>query len=320
MNFKLVYTLIFLLFTQFSISQNNDVLGYKIEGDDVVFTFDIRDYKKFTNEHTQEQLDFNDFDIENVVVSGDFNLWSRDQWKMTKINENIYQLRKNISDFTDEFSWEFKFVINNKYWAEPSKKATNLTPAVDENGRNLYVYNLKLFAVTPNKDGNICFKLHGYENAKKVILTGSFNKWDENLFRMSKTKDGWELTLDLKPGEYEYKFIVDGHWIYDTNNPSKRKNEYDGYNSVINIKVPITFNLNGFSAAKNVILAGSFNDWNESDIKMSKTESGWETTILLSGGKHHYKYIIDGEWIVDPKNPIKEYDNHGNINSVKMVK
>jgi hypothetical protein len=53
---------------------------------------------------------------------------------------------------------------------------------------------------------------------------------------------------------------------------------------------------------------------------MEKTDAGWIYRIRLSAGKYHYKYIVDGKWIIDPDNSVREYDFHGNINSVKMVK
>ena len=103
-------------------------------------------------------------------------------------------------------------------------------------------------------------------------------------------------------------------------NNYKTENEYGEYNSVINIKVPIVFELPGYTNAKQVILTGSFNNWDERAIKMKKTAMGWTHTLRLSGGKHHYKYIVDGEWILDEANTVKEYDNNGHINSVCMVK
>ena len=167
----------------------------------------------------------------------------------------------------------------------------------------------------------MCFKLNGHLNAKKVILSGTFNRWDEQAFKMKKTVGGWELTLQLNPGTYEYKFIVDGNWMEDPNNPAKHRNEYDGYNSVVSIKVPHTFTLKGYENAKSVVLAGSFNDWNEHELQMKKTDKGWSFTMLLAGGKHHYKFIVDGRhWVLDPSNSVKEFDGWGNINSVCMIK
>ena len=302
-----------------SYAQNENYKGYTIKGDTVVFSFDVRDYSKFTKEYSGQVIDFNDFDINNVVVSGEFNNWSRNNWKMKKINNFKYELRKSIKDFNDEFSWEFKFIINNSYWAEPSRKDPNIVNAT-KNGYNLGVFNLKMYTAFPSSNGNAYFKLRGYNNAKKVVVAGTFNKWNENLFIMNKTKDGWELTLQMKPNEYEYRFIVDGKWIEDPDNNNKKRNEFNEYNSVLDIKEYTAFKLKGYSSAKKVVLAGTFNNWNEFDFVMEKTDYGWKYVVPLSGGKHQYKFIVDGIWITDPNNSVKEYDGNGNINSVKMVK
>ncbi|WP_075342771.1 glycogen-binding domain-containing protein [Tenacibaculum agarivorans] len=316
------FSIIFLCFVFInfsSFSQKKAVKGYKIEGDYVVFTFDKRDYTEATDERTQKRLDFQDFDIKNVVVSGNFNLWSRDSWKMTKINSYIYELRKKITDFKDEFDWEFKFVINNSIWAEPSKDISNITPAT-EGSISYYTYNLKMYKAYPSKKGNVKFKLKGYKNAKKVIVTGSFNKWNQNLFEMERNENGWELILQMKPDKYEYRFIVDGQWMEDPSNPFKVPNEFGEYNSLIDINVSVEFFVRDFKNAEEVILAGSFNNWSTSSFKMRKVKNGWTYKMKLPSGKHHYKYIVDGKWKVDPSNPVREFDGHGNINSVKMVK
>ena len=88
---KIIRHIIFLAFifgSIFSYSQNDRVLGYKIINDEVIFTFDKRDYEKITNDGSEEMLDFNDLTIENVVVSGEFNNWSLKKWTMHKIDEN----------------------------------------------------------------------------------------------------------------------------------------------------------------------------------------------------------------------------------------
>ncbi|MEM6720850.1 MAG: glycogen-binding domain-containing protein [Bacteroidota bacterium] len=295
--------------------------GYRIEGDEVVFVFDKRDYKEVTHGLSQHRKSIDDtaIAIEMIAVAGKFNNWSEDEWIMTKIDENRYELRKKMADFTDEFSWEFKFVINEEYWAEPEGDIENLSKA-KRKGKDLNVYNLKMYTAYISENGNAKFFLKGYQQAEKVILSGSFNKWNEELFEMKKAEDGWYLTLQLRPDVYEYKFIVDNIWITDEANPNQKENEFGGYNSLIDIKAYYTFTLSGYKDAKNVMLAGSFNDWSKDGFKMSKTEEGWEISILLSSGKHQYKFIVDQDWILDPNNPIKEYDYKGNVNSVCMVR
>ncbi|WP_185956471.1 glycogen-binding domain-containing protein [Changchengzhania lutea] len=300
--------------------QNGQLKGYRIDGDTIIFSFDKRDYNRFSPDSYKLKQDFKDLDIESVVVSGEFNSWSKDKWYMSQVDENRFELKKSIDDFTDEFSWEFKFVVNNAYWAEPTSKDPNIAKAIKNGMRISGVYNLKMYTAYPNPNGNACFKLKGFENAKSVILAGSFNKWDENLFKMNKVEDGWELTLQMKPDVYEYRFIVDGQWMEDPDNISKIRNEFHEFNSVINIKEYTAFKLRGYTDAKKVILSGSFNNWNEHELVMEKKDYGWKYVLPLKGGKHHYKFIVDGQWITDPNNSVKEYDGEGNINSVCMVK
>ncbi|MFY0603369.1 MAG: hypothetical protein JXQ93_05435 [Flavobacteriaceae bacterium] len=321
MKLKLIHIVLWVLaFTSLEMyAQKDSIRGYRIDGDYIVFRFNKNDYINATNDHTKTKIDFSDLNINEVFVSGRFNDWSKDQWKMKKISNDIYELKKKLTDLND-FKLEFKFVVNQSYWAEPTDDFMNITPAKTSNGKELYTYNLKVLLAYPSKDGNYTFRLPNYIDANEVILSGSFNKWNEEVFKMNKTKDGWELKLKLKPSYYEYKFIVDGKWIEDPNNTNKVTNEFGGFNSFIDIKTEVTFLLTKFKDAKKIMLASSFNDWNEEACPMKKTDKGWLYTIKLSVGKYHYKYIVDGKWVLDPDNSVKEYDFDGNINSVKMVK
>ncbi|MDP3789418.1 MAG: helix-turn-helix domain-containing protein [Candidatus Omnitrophota bacterium] len=73
--------------------------------------------------------------------------------------------------------------------------------------------------------------------AGKVALTGSFNSWDKSGTPLKKDKSGtWKTDLSLKPGKYEYKFIVDGQWWTDPANRNIVRNSFGSENSVIEIK------------------------------------------------------------------------------------
>ena len=170
------------------LAQDKQTQGYRIEGDEVIFTFDKRDYKEATHGELQyrKSLTKEELIIEKIAVAGEFNDWANNQWIMKQLDENRYEFRKKITDFTDEFSWEFKFVINEKYWAEPEGNIRNLSEAKNRDGKNLHVYNLKMYSAYISEDGNTSFYLKGHEHAEKVVLSGSFNKWDESLFEMKK--------------------------------------------------------------------------------------------------------------------------------------
>jgi 1,4-alpha-glucan branching enzyme len=50
--------------------------------------------------------------------------------------------------------------------------------------------------------------------AQEVLLAGTFNEWNPGTTPMRKTTGGlWCVTLELEPGTYEYKFLVDGIWL-----------------------------------------------------------------------------------------------------------
>jgi len=78
------------------------------------------------------------------------------------------------------------------------------------------------------------FKLFAPQ-AKKVYLSGSFNNWT-NLAAKKDSKGNWSVKMNLKPGRYEYKFIVDGSWINDPKNSQLIWNGMGSQNSLIDIK------------------------------------------------------------------------------------
>lgn len=311
--------LCFSLFVSLLSTSQNELKGYRIEGDTIVFRFDKSDYIQATNERTGKRLDFKDFKIKKVVLSGKFNEWSREGWKMKSVGQNVFELRKSLSDL-DPIKQEFKFFINDSYWAEPTRDFVNITPARGKMGIPYQTYNLNILSAFPKKNGNVTFFLKGYLDAEKVIVTGTFSRWNTDFFEMKKVKDGWRISLQLPPKLHQYRFVVDGQWMEDPSNENRILNKYNGYNSLINIKKDVEFFLPNSLKAKKVILSGSFNGWNEHELEMKKTEKGWRVKLALAGGKHHYKFIVDGLWLTDPQNKIREYDDEGNINSVIMVK
>jgi len=59
------------------------------------------------------------------------------------------------------------------------------------------------------------FKFEYYApSAQKVNIAGEFNNWDPEKDEMQKSADGFfRIKLDLEPGIYEYKYVIDGEWL-----------------------------------------------------------------------------------------------------------
>jgi hypothetical protein len=85
------------------------------------------------------------------------------------------------------------------------------------------------------------------------------------------------------------------------------------------LKGNTTFRLKGYTEAGIVALAGSFNNWNQSQFIFGKEGDEWVCRIDLEPGEHAYKFIVDGNWLLDPANPNTKDDDYGVKNSVIIV-
>ena len=79
-------------------------------------------------------------------------------------------------------------------------------------------------------------------NAKEVYLTGNFNQWQPKLNQMQKAKDGsFRTIMKLPPGQYQYKYIVDGIWHNDPDAPQTATNNNGELNSAFDVKEAVGY-------------------------------------------------------------------------------
>jgi hypothetical protein len=91
---------------------------------------------------------------------------------------------------------------------------------------------------TATKTVNVSFALFE-PDAKQVSLCGDFNGWASDATPMKGQEGGhWETTVALAPGRYQYKFVVDGHWIPDPLAHENVWNQHGTLNSVIEVPGP----------------------------------------------------------------------------------
>jgi 1,4-alpha-glucan branching enzyme len=70
--------------------------------------------------------------------------------------------------------------------------------------------------------------------ARQVCVAGTFNEWKpERTPLVSRGNGRWVGDLAVKPGRYEYLFVVDGKWEPDPNAKEKVQNPFGGWNSVL---------------------------------------------------------------------------------------
>jgi putative ABC transport system permease protein len=79
---------------------------------------------------------------------------------------------------------------------------------------------------------------------------------------------------------------------------------------------PVTFRLPGYAEADTVKLGGTFGGWQE--YPMQKTASGWVITVALAPGEYAYKFLVDGQDVLDPANPVVDRDGQYTFSGLKL--
>ncbi len=237
---------------------------YPFRERDSVVTFFLRGFKN----------------AKKVMLAGSFNNWQPNVLVMQKTDSGwIADVKLGMGKY-----W-YKFIADNQWMVDKD----NSTVENDGEGNDNSVYYKT----------NYTFNLSGYTSTKKVFLTGSFNDWQEKELLMQRTATGWQLPVFISEGTHTYRFIADGKWMEDPANNNKLPNEYNEFNSVLQIGLPYLFTLNNYTTANKVVLVGSFNNWKEDELQMRKTATGWELPYTLGPGNYEYRLIIDGAYTAD---------------------
>ncbi len=73
--------------------------------------------------------------------------------------------------------------------------------------------------------------------AQSVAVAGDFNGWNPSRTPLQRSGTLWTVTLPLKPGRYQYMFVVDGkQWVTD---PLASDESFDGFgakNAVLDVE------------------------------------------------------------------------------------
>jgi 1,4-alpha-glucan branching enzyme len=80
---------------------------------------------------------------------------------------------------------------------------------------------------------------HRAPEAQRVCVAGTFNNWQPDAvalqrLALQRQADGvWTIELELAPGMYKYRFIVDGVWCDDPQAALTLPNPFGGCNAVL---------------------------------------------------------------------------------------
>jgi len=113
---------------------------------------------------------------------------------------------------------------------------------------------------------------------REVAVAGEFSQWQP--WKMDGLKDGVHfIKLSLPPGRYQYKYVVDGNWLHD----SEGACESDGQGNVNNVLSVKSEEVNIDSEdgdGKSNQLVVSSQDQDENDLKMNENDERFVKMIM----------------------------------------
>jgi 1,4-alpha-glucan branching enzyme len=258
-----------------------------------------------------------------VEVAGEFSNWKI--LPMTKDAAGTWS--KTL--YLKPGQYGYKFIINGEWKLDPKNPVRKTVNDIENSAVTVGT------SATPTPSGSSATLTFKDAAAKTVHVAGEFNQWlnatDGKIVPQSQwlmQNDGagnWTFAVTLPPGRYKFKYVIDSgeRWAQDPNLTAN-----DDGNSILEIKgtgasagttsgTTFTF---ADPTAKAVFLAGQFNNWSATANALKKDDGGlWTITIPLKPGKQPYKFVVDGDWRLDPTNPDTLEDSDGNKNSVKTI-
>jgi chromosome partitioning protein len=71
--------------------------------------------------------------------------------------------------------------------------------------------------------------------------------------------------------------------------------------------------------ARSVQIAADFNNWNPDRTDMERVSGIWKSVVPLEAGRYRYRYVVDGQWVADPLNPVVEPSLYSGNDSLLVI-
>ncbi|MGD1048477.1 MAG: isoamylase early set domain-containing protein [Candidatus Krumholzibacteriaceae bacterium] len=153
------------------------------------------------------------------------------------------ELRKGPNSFLIAVSWDESpdrvlFELSDEAGLPPTGMSNELGAIVEGYDRLTAPENVKKAEKSAaDQITNIVIK-YASASAAEVSIIGSFNNWEPGATLMKREANGgWTATLQLRPGRYSYKLLVDRKQrIVDPSNPVTEPDGFGGRNSVLEVR------------------------------------------------------------------------------------
>lgn len=163
--------------------------------------------------------------------------------------------------------------------------------------------------------------------ASELIERGSVRKLVEQ-YRAAEPEIDVEVSFNEARAEIADSFNIPEEQVIETALTSSeitKESRVQTEDSKSNLNFPMTLTdgvILGYNDpnAKLVQVAGDFNNWVNEAMEPTDSKNGlWEKFIPLAPGRYRYKFIVDGDWSIDPNNEVTEPNPYGGIDSVIVI-
>lgn len=153
-----------------------------------------------------------------VFICGNFTHWQTR--KMRRSKDGVWFFFLPLGNHGETL--EYKYNVDGLWTPDPK----NPNEKDDMNGSYLSlsqekkVENYAHISFRKISRGVVEFRIYK-PSAKIISLVGDFNNWNPEEDLMERDSRGvWRLKKKLLPGQYRYRYIIDGKWTVDVYNPN----------------------------------------------------------------------------------------------------
>ena len=160
-----------------------------------------------------------------VYLAGDFNNWSENETIMNEI-DGIYE----TTLYLRQGKYGYKFIVDGK-WINDDNADEFIDDGFGGENSIIFVGNKEHIEALRKVD----FEYRPDDIVNEIYLVGSMNDWNLKTDRMIEISKGvYGVSLLLKPGEYQYKFLENGmNYITDQRATNFSDDGFGGKNSVL---------------------------------------------------------------------------------------